>query len=68
MKSNLQGLTIGNFKIRRPLGKENLGNMYLDQLKESHLTVTLKVLFRFQLVKIGMEHQLPREIEIQAHL
>jgi serine/threonine protein kinase len=36
--------------------------------KKSHFIVALKVLYKSQLSKAGVEHQLRREIEIQAHL
>uniref|UniRef100_A0A8C6R487 non-specific serine/threonine protein kinase n=1 Tax=Nannospalax galili TaxID=1026970 RepID=A0A8C6R487_NANGA len=61
-------LTINDFEIGRPLGKGKFGNVYLARLKESHFIVALKVLFKSQLEKEGLEHQLRREIEIQAHL
>ncbi|XP_035869433.1 uncharacterized protein LOC114510878 [Phyllostomus discolor] len=63
-----RSLTIDDFDIGRPLGKGKFGNVYLARLKESHFIVALKVLFKSQLEKEGMEHQLRREIEIQAHL
>lgn len=45
------------------------GNVYLARVK-SHpqFIVALKVLLKSQLLKAGVEHQLRREIEIQAHL
>lgn len=42
--------------------------MYLAREKKSHFIVALKVLFKSQIEKEGVEHQLRREIEIQAHL
>uniref|UniRef100_A0A4X1VM91 non-specific serine/threonine protein kinase n=1 Tax=Sus scrofa TaxID=9823 RepID=A0A4X1VM91_PIG len=59
-------LTIDDFEIGRPLGKGKFGNVYLARLKESHFIVALKVLFKSQIEKEGLEHQLRREIEIQA--
>ncbi|XP_019292538.1 aurora kinase C isoform X1 [Panthera pardus] len=61
-------LTIEDFEIGRPLGKGKFGNVYLARLKESHFLVALKVIFKSQIEKEGLEHQLRREIEIQAHL
>uniref|UniRef100_A0ABI7WNG1 non-specific serine/threonine protein kinase n=1 Tax=Felis catus TaxID=9685 RepID=A0ABI7WNG1_FELCA len=61
-------LTIEDFEIGRPLGKGKFGNLYLARLKESHFLVALKVIFKSQIEKEGLEHQLRREIEIQAHL
>ncbi|CAH7401999.1 aurora kinase C [Phodopus roborovskii] len=60
--------TIDDFDIGRPLGKGKFGNVYLARLKENHFIVALKVLFKSQIEKEGLEHQLRREVEIQAHL
>uniref|UniRef100_A0A2K6F148 non-specific serine/threonine protein kinase n=1 Tax=Propithecus coquereli TaxID=379532 RepID=A0A2K6F148_PROCO len=64
-KSGMQVGKAGN-PARRRLTK--FGNVYLARLKESHFSVALKVLFKSQIEKEGVEHQLRREIEIQAHL
>uniref|UniRef100_A0A2K5JKK3 non-specific serine/threonine protein kinase n=1 Tax=Colobus angolensis palliatus TaxID=336983 RepID=A0A2K5JKK3_COLAP len=64
----MRRLTVDDFEIGRPLGKGKFGNVYLARLKESHFIVALKVLFKSQIEKEGLEHQLRREIEIQAHL
>ena len=42
--------------------------MYLALLKVNHFIVALKVLFKSEIEKEGLEHQLRREVEIQAHL
>ena len=42
--------------------------MYLAREKASKFIVAIKVLFKAQLQKAGVEHQLRREIEIQSHL
>eukprot|EP00164_Ancoracysta_twista_P012469 GFYU01019558.1.p1 GENE.GFYU01019558.1~~GFYU01019558.1.p1 ORF type:complete len:365 (-),score=139.35 GFYU01019558.1:87-1181(-) len=57
-----------DFDIGRPLGKGKFGNVYLAREKQSKYIVALKVLFKTQLQKGGVEHQLRREIEIQSHL
>ncbi|KHJ76059.1 hypothetical protein OESDEN_24322 [Oesophagostomum dentatum] len=57
-----------DFEIGRPLGKGKFGSVYLARVKENHFVVALKVLFKSQLVKSNVEHQLRREIEIQGHL
>ena len=36
--------------------------------KQSKFILALKVLFKTQLEKAGVEHQLRREVEIQSHL
>ena len=60
--------SLANFDIGRPLGKGKFGNVYLAREKKSKYIIALKVLFKSQLVKARLEHQLRREIEIQAHL
>ncbi|XP_046322269.1 aurora kinase C-like [Marmota monax] len=60
--------TIDDFEIGRPLGKGKFGNVYLARLKKNRFIVALKVLFKSQIEKAGLEHQLRREVEIQAHL
>lgn len=60
--------SLDNFDIGRPLGKGKFGNVYLAREKQSKFIVALKVLFKSQLEKSQVEHQLRREIEIQTHL
>ena len=60
--------TLEDFDIGRPLGKGKFGNVYLAREKRSKYIVALKVLFKSQLQKAQVEHQLRREIEIQSHL
>lgn len=60
--------SLDNFEIGRPLGKGKFGNVYLAREFKSKYVVALKVLFKSQLQKCQMEHQLRREIEIQSHL
>ena len=50
--------------LTSPTGK--FGNVYLAREKRSKYIVALKVLFKSQLQKGGVEHQLRREIEIQV--
>jgi len=59
---------LSDFDIGRPLGKGKFGNVYLAREKASKYIVALKVLFKSQLQKAQVEHQLRREIEIQSHL
>ncbi|XP_027286637.1 aurora kinase C isoform X2 [Cricetulus griseus] len=66
--STRRRFTIKDFDIGRPLGKGKFGNVYLARLKENHFIVALKVLFKSQIEKEGLEHQLRREVEIQSHL
>ncbi|XP_023651492.1 aurora kinase B-like [Paramormyrops kingsleyae] len=60
--------SIKNFDIGRPLGKGKFGNVYLARERKLNFIVALKVLFKSQIEKEGVEHQLRREIEIQSHL
>ncbi|XP_064357188.1 aurora kinase C-like [Dromaius novaehollandiae] len=60
--------SIEDFEVGRPLGKGKFGNVYLARERTSRFIVALKVLFKSQIEKEGVEHQLRREIEIQAHL
>lgn len=63
-----QQWSLNDFDIGRPLGKGKFGNVYLAREKKSKFIVALKVMFKSQLQKAGVEHQLRREIEIQSHL
>lgn len=60
--------SLADFEIGKPLGKGKFGKVYLAREKKSKYIVALKVLFKEQLQKNDVEHQLRREIEIQAHL
>ncbi|KPP67714.1 hypothetical protein Z043_113663 [Scleropages formosus] len=60
--------TLDNFDIGRPLGKGKFGNVYLARERQTKFILALKVLFKKQLEKAGVEHQLRREVEIQSHL
>ncbi|GAB0201252.1 aurora kinase B-like [Grus japonensis] len=60
--------SLEDFEVGRPLGKGKFGNVYLARERGSGFLVALKVLFKSQVEKEGVEHQLRREIEIQAHL
>ncbi|EDQ84471.1 uncharacterized protein MONBRDRAFT_30263 [Monosiga brevicollis MX1] len=60
--------TLNDFEIGKPLGRGKFGNVYLAREKRTKFVVALKVLFKSQLQKNNVEHQLRREIEIQSHL
>lgn len=60
--------TLKDFEIGKPLGRGKFGNVYLAREKRTQYIVALKVLYKNQLRKSNVEHQLRREIEIQAHL
>lgn len=59
---------LSDFDIGKPLGRGKFGCVYLAREKSAKYIVALKVLFKSQLSKAGVEHQLRREIEIQSHL
>ncbi|XP_028853944.1 aurora kinase A [Denticeps clupeoides] len=60
--------SLDNFEIGRALGKGKFGNVYLARERQTMFILALKVLFKKQLEKAGVEHQLRREVEIQSHL
>uniref|UniRef100_A0A673KXX6 non-specific serine/threonine protein kinase n=1 Tax=Sinocyclocheilus rhinocerous TaxID=307959 RepID=A0A673KXX6_9TELE len=68
VKSNTKKFSIKDFDIGRPLGKGKFGNVYLAREQKLKVIVALKVLFKSQMEKESVEHQLRREIEIQSHL
>lgn len=59
---------LSNFDIGRPLGRGKFGNVYLAREKDTKYVVALKVMFKKQIQVNKVEHQVRREIEIQAHL
>jgi len=59
---------LNDFDIGRRLGRGKFGCVYLAREKRTKFIVALKVLYKNQLFKANVEHQLRREIEIQSHL
>lgn len=59
---------LSDFEIGTPLGRGKFGRVYLAREKTTEYMVALKVMFKSELVKDRMEHQVRREIEIQTHL
>ncbi|KAF6214436.1 hypothetical protein GE061_009179 [Apolygus lucorum] len=57
-----------DFEIGRALGKGKFGCVYLAREKKTQFVIALKVIFKNQVQAAKLEHQLRREIEIQAHL
>ncbi|XP_047437988.1 aurora kinase A [Mugil cephalus] len=68
VSSSKKPWSLENFDIGRPLGKGKFGNVYLARERQTKFILALKVLFKKQLEKAGVEHQLRREVEIQSHL
>jgi len=60
--------TLKDFDIGKALGRGKFGCVYLAREKQSRHVCALKVLFKSQLAKTSVEHQLRREIEVQSHL
>ncbi|KAK9508723.1 hypothetical protein O3M35_006214 [Rhynocoris fuscipes] len=60
--------TLDDFQIGAPLGRGRFGRVYLARDKVSKYHIALKVLFKEELIKSSMQHQVLREIEIQTHL
>ena len=60
--------TLENFKIGKKIGNGKFGDVYLAKERRSNFIVAIKVLKKRQLIQNNVEHQLRREIEIQAHL
>ncbi|EDL20871.1 mCG113241 [Mus musculus] len=58
--STRKHFTINDFEIGHPLGRGQFGCAYLAGLKENHFIVALKVLFKSEIDKEGLEHQLHR--------
>ncbi|CAI4226077.1 unnamed protein product [Auanema sp. JU1783] len=59
---------LNDFDVGRPLGKGKFGSVFIAREKSTKFVCALKVLFKKQLKKFGVEHQVKREIEIQYHL
>ncbi|XP_051160142.1 aurora kinase C [Leptopilina boulardi] len=68
MKESSKKWMLTDFDIGKPLGKGKFGNVYLARHKDTSFIVAMKVLFKDQVMKAGVEHQVRREIEIQTHL
>ncbi|XP_024019045.1 serine/threonine-protein kinase Aurora-3 isoform X3 [Morus notabilis] len=60
--------SLKDFEIGKPLGKGKFGRVYLAREAKSKYVVALKIIFKEQIEKHGMHHQLKREMEIQTNL
>ncbi|CAK7345845.1 unnamed protein product [Dovyalis caffra] len=63
-----KGWSIADFEIGRPLGRGKFGRVYLAREVKSKYIVALKVIFKEQIEKYNIYHQLKREMEIQTSL
>jgi len=59
---------IEDFELGKRLGQGKFGNVILARERKSKFVLALKILFKEQLIKARVEHQLRREVEIQSHL
>ncbi|KNA20258.1 hypothetical protein SOVF_054200 [Spinacia oleracea] len=60
--------SMADFEIGKPLGKGKFGRVYLAREVKSKYIVALKVIFKEQIEKYKLHHQLRREMEIQMSL
>ncbi|KAJ9171289.1 hypothetical protein P3X46_014678 [Hevea brasiliensis] len=60
--------SLQDFEIGKPLGKGKFGRVYLAREVKSKYIVALKVIFKEQIEKYRIHHQLKREMEIQTSL
>ncbi|PRQ57675.1 putative protein kinase Aur family [Rosa chinensis] len=60
--------SLTDFEIGKPLGRGKFGRVYVAREVKSQYVVALKVLFKKQIKKYNIHHQLKREMEIQTSL
>ncbi|CAL8078445.1 unnamed protein product [Calicophoron daubneyi] len=60
--------TISDFSIGKQLGRGKFGTVFLARMRESRFVCAIKVIFKRQIVKHRLEHQVRREVEIMCHL
>ncbi|XP_028754888.1 serine/threonine-protein kinase Aurora-3-like [Neltuma alba] len=60
--------SLRDFEIGKPLGKGKFGRVYVAREVKSKYIVALKVIFKEQIEKYRIHHQLRREMEIQTSL
>ncbi|KAG8390320.1 hypothetical protein BUALT_Bualt01G0071400 [Buddleja alternifolia] len=68
LKTTKKQWSISDFDIGKPLGKGKFGRVYLAREIQSKYIVALKVVFKEQIEKYRLFHQLRREMEIQTSL
>ena len=67
-KKKQEPFNLDMFDVGRALGKGKFGNVYLAREQKSKYVLALKVMFKNELKKHGVVHQVRREVEIQSHL
>ncbi|XP_022201471.2 LOW QUALITY PROTEIN: aurora kinase C [Nilaparvata lugens] len=60
--------TLKDFEIGKPLGRGKFGRVYMAREKKTHTIFALKTIFKSELHKGNMEHQVIREVEIHSRL
>ncbi|KAI4368055.1 hypothetical protein MLD38_016662 [Melastoma candidum] len=60
--------SLDDFEIGKPLGRGKFGRVYLARERKSKYVVALKIVFKQQIEKYRIHHQLRREMEIQSGL
>ncbi|KAG4970517.1 hypothetical protein GLYMA_13G138400v4 [Glycine max] len=60
--------SLEDFEIGKPLGRGKFGRVYVAREVKSKFVVALKVIFKEQIDKYRVHHQLRREMEIQTSL
>ncbi|XP_028197512.1 serine/threonine-protein kinase Aurora-3-like isoform X3 [Glycine soja] len=60
--------SLEDFEIGKPLGRGKFGRVYVAREVKSKFVVALKVIFKEQIDKYRIHHQLRREMEIQTSL
>ncbi|XP_074273165.1 serine/threonine-protein kinase Aurora-3-like isoform X1 [Silene latifolia] len=60
--------SLADFEIGKPLGKGKFGRVYLAREIKSKYIVAIKVIFKEQIEKYKLHHQMRREMEIQMSL
>ncbi|KJH40263.1 kinase domain protein [Dictyocaulus viviparus] len=60
--------TIDDFEIGRILGRGRFGSVFAARSKQDDVLIALKILFKEQIDKYNVRHQVKREIKIQHHL
>ncbi|XP_008354754.3 serine/threonine-protein kinase Aurora-3 [Malus sylvestris] len=67
-ESSKKDWSLRDFEIGKPLGKGKFGRVYVAREAKSKYVVALKVIFKEQIEKYKIQHQLRREMEIQTSL
>jgi len=61
-------MCMDDIDVGKPLGRGKFGSIYLARCRVTHYLFALKVVNKKRILRFGMEFQVQREIDIQAHL